>query len=93
MSEAVPLNEEIAALVREYRDFKHAATNSLAVMLALAEMSRMNAKHLDRFCEVVLERGPIMVEQLDAFGKRFRQFAEEDCGISPEKLKPLESNE
>ncbi len=87
-----PGSESIAALVHQYREMKHDATNGLAVILALAEMTRKNPVHLDRLCELILERGPRIVDDMARFGVGFRQFAEAECGLTPAQLQPPESS-
>lgn len=93
MSQDPPSSENIAELVRRFREMKHASVNTLSVVLALGEMTRKNPVHLDRMCEVVQERLPDLIEQLNQFGIEFRQFAEDECGLNPEQLRPREDNQ
>jgi len=93
MSDNSPSSENIAELVRRFREMKHASVNTLSVVMALGEMTRKNPVHLERMCEVIEERLPTLIEQLNAFGNDFRQFAENDCGLNPDQLRPREDTQ
>lgn len=69
--EAVPVIETVMA---EYQETRHGLKNSLAVIMAMAEMAQRNPAHVPRLIECVLEKGPRMSLQLDDFTKILQQL-------------------
>lgn len=58
---------ELEALAEKYREVKHDINNSLAVVLALSELSQRNPVHFEKLAKAVLDRGPKMVQMLQDF--------------------------
>jgi len=59
--------EELQALVEKYREVKHNINNTLAVVMALSELSQRNPAHYEKLAKAVLARGPDVVQQLQDF--------------------------
>jgi len=59
--------EELQALHDQFREFKHGLNNTLAVIMALAELAQRNPAHYEKLGSAILTRGPQVVEQLNAF--------------------------
>jgi two-component sensor histidine kinase len=62
-----PTREELAALLDQFREIKHAINNTLAVVMALSELSQRNPAHYEKLAKAVLQRGPEVVQQLQDF--------------------------
>ena len=58
---------EMEALIEKYREIKHDINNSLAVILALSELSQRNPAHYEKLAKAVLERGPKVVQLLQDY--------------------------
>lgn len=58
---------ELEAVMEKFREVKHDINNSLAVILALSELSQRNPAHFEKLAKAVLERGPKMVQMLQDF--------------------------
>jgi hypothetical protein len=58
---------ELEELLEKYRTVKHDINNSLAVILALSELSQRNPAHYEKLAKTVLERGPGIVQMLQDF--------------------------
>jgi two-component sensor histidine kinase len=63
----LPTPEEYADLVLYYRKMKHDINNSLAVMMALAELSQRRAEHVPKLIDIVLEKATKTAEDLKLF--------------------------
>ena len=59
--------EELQALHDQFREFKHGLNNTLAVIMALAELAQRNPAHYEKLGSAILTRGPQVVEQLNTF--------------------------
>ena len=59
-------------LNQEFREAKHAVNNSLAVMMALAELAKRNPEaNTEKFISAVLTRGQDIVDTLSSFSREF----------------------
>jgi two-component sensor histidine kinase len=58
---------ELQALFDNYREIKHGINNTLAVIMALSELSQRNPAHYEKLAKAVLTRGPEVVQQLQDF--------------------------
>ncbi|MEA3189182.1 MAG: hypothetical protein QOD99_3012 [Chthoniobacter sp.] len=58
---------ELVALHERFREVKHSINNSLAVIMALSELSQRNPVHYEKLTKAVLSRGPDIVSQLQDF--------------------------
>lgn len=68
MSETIPISrDELEALHSQFREIKHAINNTLAVIMALSELSQRNPAHYEKLAKAVLQRGPEVVQQLNDF--------------------------
>lgn len=69
MTDAPPeiTRAELEELLEKYRIVKHDINNSLAVILALSELSQRNPAHYEKLAKTVLERGPGIVQMLQDF--------------------------
>jgi hypothetical protein len=69
MTDAAPeiTRAELEELLEKYRNVKHDINNSLAVILALSELSQRNPAHYEKLAKTVLERGPGIVQMLQDF--------------------------
>ncbi len=59
--------EELENICSAFRDFKHNLNNTLAVIMALSELSQRNPAHYEKLAKAILERGPEVVHQLNNF--------------------------
>ncbi|HEX8372618.1 MAG TPA: hypothetical protein VF585_07550 [Chthoniobacterales bacterium] len=64
---SLPTPEEYADLVLYYRKMKHDINNSLAVMMALAELSQRRTEHVQKLIDMVLEKSSKTAEDLKGF--------------------------
>lgn len=48
----------------------------MAVMMALAEMTKRNPEYSERLADSVLGRGRELVDKMREFGEEFREFTE-----------------
>jgi hypothetical protein len=73
--------EEFSELNDKFRDLRHHINNTLAVIMALSELGQRNPAHLTKLAQTVLQRGPNVVLELNAFQQalsaKFNQPAEE----------------
>ena len=53
----------------KFREVKHSINNTLAVIMALSELSQRNAQHYEKLSKAVLTRCPDIVSQLQEFSK------------------------
>ena len=59
--------EDLESLHEKFRDIKHNINNTLAVVMALSELSQRNPAHYEKLAKAVLQRGPDVVQQLQDF--------------------------
>ena len=59
--------EEFSQLNEKFRDLRHHINNTLAVIMALSELGERNPAHLTKLAQTVLQRGPNVVLELNAF--------------------------
>ena len=59
--------EELLAIVEKFREVKHDINNTLAVVMALSELSQRNPAHYEKLAKAVLQRGPDVVQKLQDF--------------------------
>ena len=64
---SLPTPEEYADLVLYYRKMKHDINNSLAVMMALAELSQRRTEHVQKLIDIVLEKSTKTAEDQKLF--------------------------
>ena len=62
-----PTREDLVALNEKFRVVKHDINNTLAVVMALSELSQRNPAHYEKLAKAVLQRGPEVVQQLQDF--------------------------
>ena len=69
MSQPDPImtRDELQALHEKFREIKHSINNTLAVVMALSELSQRNTAHYEKLAKAVLTRGPDIVHQLQDF--------------------------
>jgi hypothetical protein len=82
--------EEFSELNDKFRDLRHHINNTLAVIMALSELGQRNPAHLTKLAQTVLQRGPNVVLELNAFQQaltaKFNRPAEEaaeEAGQTP----------
>jgi two-component sensor histidine kinase len=59
--------DELQELHNQFREIKHGINNTLAVIMALSELSQRNPAHYEKLAKAVLSRGPEVVQQLQDF--------------------------
>lgn len=59
--------EDLQELLEKFRLLKHGINNTLAVVMALSELAQRNPAHFEKLANAVLERGPLMVQDLQDF--------------------------
>ncbi len=59
--------EELESLHDKFREIRHSINNTLAVIMALSELSQRNPAHYEKLAKAVLQRGPEVVQQLQDF--------------------------
>jgi hypothetical protein len=59
--------EDLQALLDKFRELKHGINNTLAVIMALSELSQRNPVHFEKLANAVLQRGPDVVQGLQDF--------------------------
>ena len=62
--------EEFNQIYEEFRELKHRLNNTLAIVMALSEMSQRNPSYCERLAQTVLLRGPETVTLLTEFQNR-----------------------
>ena len=58
---------ELVALHEKFREVRHSINNTLAVIMALSELSERDPKHYEKLAKAVLSRSPDVVSQLQEF--------------------------
>ena len=66
-SNSQPNHEDLESLHEKFREIKHSINNTLAVIMALSELSQRNPAHYEKLAKAVLQRGPEVVQQLQDF--------------------------
>lgn len=66
-TEPILSREELQALHERFREIKHSINNTLAVVMALSELSQRNPAHFEKLAKSILSRGPEVVQQLQEF--------------------------
>ena len=59
--------EELVALNDKYREVKHDINNSIAVLMAMAEMSRLKPEYKEKLADTVCTRSPQIVEKMQEY--------------------------
>jgi two-component sensor histidine kinase len=59
--------EELQTIHEKFREVKHDINNTLAVIMALSELSQRNPTHYEKLAKAVLTRGPNVVQMLQDF--------------------------
>ena len=59
--------EDLESLQSKFREIKHDINNTLAVIMALSELAERNPAHYEKLAKAVLQRGPVVVQQLQDF--------------------------
>ena len=59
--------EDLEAIQSKFREIKHDINNTLAVIMALSELAERNPAHYEKLAKAVLQRGPVVVQQLQDF--------------------------
>lgn len=73
-SEHIPSRTELLDLHRKFREVKHDVNNSLAVIMALSEMTQRRPEHAEKLCRTVLNKAPLIVQELQQFADSFRDL-------------------
>lgn len=68
--------DDLLALNAQFREVKHAVNNTLAVIMALSELSQRNTEHYEKLANAVLTRCPDIVAQLQSFQKQLTEKIE-----------------
>ncbi len=66
-TESFMTRDELQALHEKFREIKHSINNTLAVVMALSELSQRNVAHYEKLGKAILTRGPEVVHQLQDF--------------------------
>ena len=79
--------EELQAIHEKYREVKHDINNTLAVIMALSELSQRNPAHYEKLAKAVLTRGPDVVQKLQDFqallGAKLKDGGAPPAGSAP----------
>ena len=59
--------EDLEEIQNKFREVKHDINNTLAVIMALSELAERNPAHYEKLAKAVLQRGPVVVQQLQDF--------------------------
>ncbi len=73
----LPTPEAYADLVLYYRKMKHDINNSLAVMMALAELSQRRTEHVQKLIDMVLEKSTKTADDLKLFQAKLNELLPE----------------
>ena len=65
----LPNTDEVVKLIERFRETKHSINNTLAVIMALSELSQRNPAHYEKLAQTVLSRCPQIVNQLQDIQK------------------------
>jgi hypothetical protein len=65
--------DDLASLHEQFRVLKHDINNSIAVLMALAELSQQNPVHYEKLANIILTRCPEMVNKLLTYQKRIEE--------------------
>jgi hypothetical protein len=72
-------NADIVELLERYRKIKHDINNTLAVVMALAELGQRNPVYLEKLAKAVLQRGPDVVQLL----QDYQNLINSKIGVAP----------
>ena len=67
--------ETLAEIVARFREVKHDINNSLGVIMALTELAEKKPESLSKLKNVVLERSPQMVSELQSVSQSLQNLA------------------
>jgi len=76
-------SSEVQALHDRFREVKHSINNSLAVIMALAELAQRNPAHYEKLTKAVATRGPDIVTQLQKFQQEIMAKINPDTAGQP----------
>jgi len=76
-------SSEIIALHERFREIKHSVNNTVAVFMALSELSQRNPAHYEKLTQAVLTRCPDIVSQLQAFQQEILAKVKPDTAGKP----------
>ncbi len=60
---------DLLALNEKYREVKHDVNNTIAVLMAMAEMSRLKVEYKEKLADTVCARSPQIVEKMQEYQK------------------------
>jgi two-component sensor histidine kinase len=75
--------EDLQELHNAFREVKHDINNTLAVIMALSELSQRNSSHYEKLAKAVLSRGPEVVQLLQDFQAKLSSKLREDGSVPP----------
>ena len=78
LAKPLPTASEYAELVLHFRKMKHDINNTLAVMMALAEMSQRKADHVPKLINEVLDKSTKTADELRAFQTKLNALLPDD---------------
>ena len=67
----------LTELHTKFREIKHDINNSMAVIMALSELSERNPANYEKLGKTVLTRCPDIVQRLQAFGNELGSLSKE----------------
>jgi SMC interacting uncharacterized protein involved in chromosome segregation len=79
MADAPIPSPDIQDLQERFRKVKHDINNTLAVIMALAELGQRNPTYMEKLSKAVLQRGPEVVTLL----QDYQALLNEKLGIKP----------
>jgi hypothetical protein len=74
---ASPSHEALVAFLAALRGAKHDISNTFAVFLALAELAETNPEHLPRLAQLVRERCPKVIADLQSLQQAFASLLQD----------------
>lgn len=63
-------------LLKAFSETRHDINNVLAVLIAMAELSKSNPQNADRLVSAMLERGPVILQKLNDFQRSIETLAD-----------------
>jgi two-component sensor histidine kinase len=78
---------EFNQIHEEFRELKHRINNTLAIVMALSEMSQRNPSYSERLAQTVLQRGPETVTLLT----QFQNLLAHKLGLPEETIESVKS--
>ena len=79
MADSATPSPDIQDLHEKYRKVKHDINNTLAVIMALAELGQRNPTYMEKLAKAVLQRGPKVVTLL----QEYQAAINEKLGVKP----------